>query len=85
VRYYGSRLSAIAKGVKPGVRVEAGQLLGLVGNTGNACTTLPHVHFGISHPTFPQDWQTRRGEVNPVPFLQAWKDGHNVTPPLPTP
>ncbi len=85
VRYYGSHLSEIAEGITPGVRVEAGQLLGLVGNTGNARTTDPHVHFGISHPTYPEDWRTRRGEVDPFPYLQAWALGYAVTPILPTP
>jgi peptidoglycan LD-endopeptidase LytH len=35
VRYYGSHLSAIVEGIEPGVRVEAGQLLGYTGNSGN--------------------------------------------------
>ena len=85
VRYYGSHLSAIEPGISPGVRVAAGQVLGYVGHTGNARTTQSHVHFGISHPTYPEDWHARRGEVDPFPFLVAWRDGHNVTPPLPTP
>jgi murein DD-endopeptidase MepM/ murein hydrolase activator NlpD len=85
VRYYGSHLSAIEAGIAPGVRVAAGQVLGYVGHTGNARTTPPHVHFGISRPTFAEDWRIRRGEVDPVPFLTAWRDGHDVTPPLPVP
>jgi murein DD-endopeptidase MepM/ murein hydrolase activator NlpD len=85
VRYYGSHLSAIEPGINPGVRVVAGQVLGHVGHTGNARTTQSHVHFGISHPTYPEDWRARRGEVDPFPFLLAWREGHNVTPPLPTP
>ena len=85
VRYYGSHLSAIANGIKPGVWVKAGQLLGLVGTTGDARNTESHLHFGISRPSAPDDWKARRGQVDPYPFLQAWKDGHNVTPPLPTP
>ncbi len=85
LRYYGSHLSAIAAGIAPGVQVKAGQLLGLVGNSGDARTTLSHLHFGISRPTTPDDWKARRGQVDPFPFLQAWKDGNNVTPPLPDP
>ena len=85
LRYYGSHLSAIAKGIAPGVRVTAGQLLGLVGNTGDARNTLSHLHFGISRPTYPEDWKARRGQVDPFPFLQAWRDGQTVTPPLSTP
>lgn len=33
--------------VSMGHRVQAGDTLGLVGNTGNAITTAPHLHFGI--------------------------------------
>jgi len=33
--------------VKPGTRVFRGHVLGLVGNTGNARKTQPHLHFGI--------------------------------------
>ena len=82
-RYYGSHLSAIAPRIAPGVRVTTGQLLGLVGNTGDARTTTPHLHFGISRPTTPDDWKSRRGQVDPFPFLQAWKNGIDITPPLP--
>jgi peptidoglycan LD-endopeptidase LytH len=64
------------------VRVRAGQLLGLTGQTGNAADTAPHVHFGISHPTTPDDWVVRRGEVDPYPYLRAWAEGRDVTPPV---
>ena len=83
VRYYGSHLSAIAPDISPGVRVLAGQLLGYVGHTGNARTKSSHLHFGVSHPTYPEDWQLRRGEVDPFPYLTAWRNGQNVTPVLP--
>jgi len=85
VRYYGSHLSAIADGIQPGVEVKAGQLLGLVGKSGNARNTTSHLHFGISRPSTPDDWKARRGQVDPFPFLQAWKGGHDITPPLPAP
>jgi murein DD-endopeptidase MepM/ murein hydrolase activator NlpD len=83
LRYYGSHLSAIAAGITPGARVIAGQLLGFVGNSGDARNTLSHLHFGISRPTNPDDWKARRGQLDPFPYLQAWRDSHNVTPPLP--
>lgn len=83
VRYYGSHLSALAKGIRPGVRVKAGQLLGLTGKTGDARYVSPHLHFGISHPTTPDDWKTRRGEVWPYKYLRAWEKDVPMKPELP--
>jgi murein DD-endopeptidase MepM/ murein hydrolase activator NlpD len=48
--------------VTPGQRVRPGDTLGLVGNTGNARTTVPHLHFGI--------YRSGRGAVDPLPFVQ---------------
>lgn len=79
-RYYGSHLSTVADGIEPGVRVEVGQLLGLTGDTGNAAGTDPHVHFGISRPTSPDDWQVRRGHVWPQDYLAAWRRGEDISP-----
>ncbi len=42
-------------------KVEAGDTLGFVGNTGNARTTLPHLHFGI---------YGSNGAIDPLPFIQ---------------
>ncbi|MEA2001315.1 MAG: M23 family metallopeptidase [Actinomycetota bacterium] len=84
VRYYGSHLLAVAGGIETGVRVDAGRLLGNVGSSGNAVGTPPHLHFGISRPTTVDDWEVRRGEVDPVPFLDAWLAGDTTaTPDLP--
>jgi peptidoglycan LD-endopeptidase LytH len=47
--------------VTPGTRVHAGDPLGVVGNTGNARTTAPHLHFGIYRPL--------HGAVDPLPFI----------------
>ncbi|CAG5069997.1 hypothetical protein DYBT9623_02737 [Dyadobacter sp. CECT 9623] len=47
--------------VSTGQRVTLGDTLGLVGNTGNAITTAPHLHFGI--------YQRGQGAVNPLPFI----------------
>jgi murein DD-endopeptidase MepM/ murein hydrolase activator NlpD len=82
VRYYGTHLSQVADGIEPGVRVMAGQLLGLTGKSGNAESTDPHLHFGISHPTTPNDWEVRRGETPPYEYLRAWQRGEDVTPVL---
>lgn len=48
--------------VSTGQLVKVGDTLGLVGNTGNAITTAPHLHFGI--------YRSGRGAVDPFPFLQ---------------
>lgn len=79
-RYYGSHLSAIAPGLTVGMSVVAGQLLGYTGHSGNARFTPPHLHFGISRPSFPDDWQVRRGEMNPYEFLRAWEKGEALQP-----
>ncbi|HUF77020.1 MAG TPA: M23 family metallopeptidase [Longimicrobiales bacterium] len=47
--------------VREGDRIEIGDTLGFVGNTGNARTTPPHLHFGI--------YRSGEGAVDPVPFL----------------
>ncbi|MGQ9926317.1 MAG: M23 family metallopeptidase [Chloroflexaceae bacterium] len=82
VRYYGSHLQSIVEGIEVGTRVEAGQLLGYTGASGNAAGTPPHLHFGISRPTTPDDWRTRRGELSPYPYLKAWERGEMLTPDL---
>jgi murein DD-endopeptidase MepM/ murein hydrolase activator NlpD len=85
VRYHTSHLSAVEPGIEPGVRVRAGQLLGHSGKSGNARNTPPHVHFGLSRPLGPGDWERRRGEVWPYAYLQAWAAGQDRTPILPIP
>lgn len=43
-------------------RVNKGDTLGFVGNTGNARTTLPHLHFGI---------YSGSGAIDPLPFIKT--------------
>ena len=85
LRYYGSHLLKIADGIETGQHVTTGQLLGYIGESGNAHGTVSHLHFGISHPTYPEDWKTRRGEIDPFPYLNAWAAGINITPRYSTP
>lgn len=80
VRYYGSHLSKVAKGIEPGVRVVAGDVLGYVGTSGDARGTASHVHYGISWPTPANIWWVRRGELYPWRYLDAWKAGKDVSP-----
>lgn len=50
--------------VRRGQRVKKGQILGRVGNTGNARNTPPHLHFGV---------YTSRGAVDPLPYVKGTK------------
>jgi murein DD-endopeptidase MepM/ murein hydrolase activator NlpD len=47
--------------VRDGMDVKRGTLLGFVGNTGNARTTPPHLHFGL--------YRRRQGPMDPWYFL----------------
>jgi murein DD-endopeptidase MepM/ murein hydrolase activator NlpD len=80
VRYYGSHLSKVEAGIRPGVRVKVGQLLGKTGDSGDARGKSPHLHFGISWPTGPGIWWVRRGEIYPWPYLDAWREGVAKSP-----
>jgi len=82
VRYYGSHLMKVADGIAPGVRVAAGDLIGKLGDSGDAKGTAPHVHFGISWPTpvSAGAWWVRRGELYPWSYLDKWKAGKDSSP-----
>lgn len=49
--------------VQSGQQVQAGDTLGTVGNTGNAITTAPHLHFGI--------YRRSSGPINPLTFVES--------------
>src|SRR6266705_2601929 len=80
VRYYGSHLLRVDDGVGPGTRVRAGQLLGLIDNSGDARFTATHLHFGISWPTRDGVWWVRRGRIYPWPYLDSWRAGGSRSP-----
>ncbi|WP_164903447.1 M23 family metallopeptidase [Nonomuraea polychroma] len=81
VRYLGGHLDSVAEGIKPGVRVRAGQLLGRVGRSGNARDTGPNLYFAISWKTGPSFWWVRRGMVEPWDYLDAWQSGNRTLSP----
>jgi murein DD-endopeptidase MepM/ murein hydrolase activator NlpD len=45
--YYYAHLNSISAGISAGTQVEAGQVIGAVGSTGNASASAPHLHFEI--------------------------------------
>ncbi|HSR41292.1 MAG TPA: peptidoglycan DD-metalloendopeptidase family protein [Longimicrobiales bacterium] len=59
--------------VERGMEVQPGDTLGLVGNSGNARTTPPHLHFGI--------YRRGHGPMDPMPFVRPLA----TTPPAPFP
>ena len=65
--FFYAHLSAFAPAAVSGERVRKGELLGFVGNTGQAETTPPHVHFEI-HPG-------NGRAIDPYPVLEAWRRG----------
>lgn len=60
--HYYAHLDDYAANIQAGDWVEAGTLLGYVGNTGNARGTPPHLHYGI--------YLKGQGAVNPYPYFK---------------
>lgn len=61
VSYYYAHLERPA--VSAGQHVRVGDVIGFVGNSGNAVTTDPHLHFGV--------YRWGKGAIDPLPLLQA--------------
>jgi murein DD-endopeptidase MepM/ murein hydrolase activator NlpD len=66
--YYYAHLSGYAEGLHEGQVVQAGELLGYVGDTGNAGTGNFHLHFGVSRMR-PEDRWWQGEAVNPYRLL----------------
>ena len=66
--YYYAHLMRYADGIAEGQRVKRGDVIGYVGDTGNAGAGNFHLHFAISKPVVPGKWSG--GEpINPFPLL----------------
>ena len=66
--YYYAHLDAYAEGLKEGVPVTRGQVIGYVGTTGNAAPDAPHLHFAIFRLGPERHWW-QGTPVNPYAFL----------------
>ncbi len=69
--FYYAHLSAYSPAAVNGRRVKAGEVLGFVGNTGDAQTTPYHLHFEVHPVAFLSLGYD--GAVDPTPYLQAWQ------------
>jgi murein DD-endopeptidase MepM/ murein hydrolase activator NlpD len=68
--YYYAHLDSYAPGVKEGMMLHKGDLVGTVGTTGNAPKETPHLHFAISKLDPDKRWW---GGTALDPFL-VWRD-----------
>jgi len=66
--YYYAHLQRYADGVKEGMQVKRGDLIGYVGATGNADANAPHLHFAVVALTPEKQWW-KGTPVNPYPML----------------
>jgi murein DD-endopeptidase MepM/ murein hydrolase activator NlpD len=80
--FYYAHLSGYAPSDLRSTRVRAGEVIGFVGNTGDAFTTSPHLHFEI-HPR-PLLHLGYDGAVDPTSYLARWQHLGRVDAPKPT-
>ncbi len=66
--YYYAHLDGYVKGLREGMRVERGDVIGFVGSTGNADARAPHLHFEIHELGTDRLWWKGKA-VNPYPVL----------------
>jgi murein DD-endopeptidase MepM/ murein hydrolase activator NlpD len=63
IQYFYAHLSAFEPGIEAGTQVEVGQVVGYVGDSGNARGTIPHVHF---------EYQPGGVPAPPKPWVDRW-------------
>jgi hypothetical protein len=86
--FYYAHLSGYSKLALHSTRVRAGEVIGFIGNTGDAFTTIPHLHFEV-HPSSLLGLGYD-GAVDPTTYLRSWRHVRTVAvgrpfhPPLPT-
>jgi murein DD-endopeptidase MepM/ murein hydrolase activator NlpD len=74
VVYYYAHLDAYQPGLTEGMTIARGDVLGIVGTTGNAPKDTPHLHFQVMR--MPADGKYWDGEaINPYPLFLLMKAG----------
>jgi murein DD-endopeptidase MepM/ murein hydrolase activator NlpD len=68
--YYYAHLDGYVEGLREGMRVERGDIIGFVGSTGNADPRTPHLHFAITELGPERLWWKGKA-LDPYPFLVA--------------
>jgi murein DD-endopeptidase MepM/ murein hydrolase activator NlpD len=79
--FYYAHLSGYSPLALSGGSVHRGEVIGFVGNTGDAFTTMPHLHFEI-HPRSLLRLQYD-GAVNPTRYLLSWPKPGKLRAPRP--
>jgi hypothetical protein len=79
-QFYYAHLSAFALNAVNGSHVKAGQVIGFMGNTGDAEGTPYHLHFEIHPVSFL--YLGYDGAVDPSPYLNAWQHQQDLPFPI---
>lgn len=68
-----AHLDHYTSGIRDGMRLERGDLIGYVGSTGNASATAPHLHFAILRSADVRRW-SKGTAIDPLPVLRQAAD-----------
>ena len=79
-QFYYAHLSAFSTAAVNGAHVKAGQVVGFMGNTGDAQGTPYHLHFEVHPVSFL--YLGYDGAVDPTPYLDAWKHQKDLPFPI---
>lgn len=79
-QFYYAHLSAFSTAAVNGAHVRAGQVIGFMGNTGDAEGTPYHLHFEV-HPVSLL-YLGYDGAVDPTPYLNAWQHQQDLPFPV---
>jgi peptidoglycan LD-endopeptidase LytH len=73
--YYYAHLDRYALGIREGIRIKQGEVIGYVGTTGNAPAGSPHLHFSIARLTAEKKWW-KGDPIDPYPLLTTPASAH---------